>query len=388
MRRGRLFLGLGAIAVIVVAGLLVSPDLRDAVGGGTADFAGTSRTLVAPSPLQLAGATQRVGAAPLPTFTIVQSELIVQVRPWGRVVSDPAGIDCQGPPPGSNPVTDPYTECRHTFLGVPVKLSAATDRPGGTVSWQGDCRGVTPTCDVSMSQGHTVSVSFTPALMLSVVVHRISPGGTAGVDGVDLRHTDGSPCGLGLVSQMPREECIGYLPVGTQSVTLHALPAQDQPFRGWGSAELSARSANACGTTTATTCVFPLRSDTLLSASAAGDRSADVHLNFGAPSALSVLTVKTTDQTPTGSRAGPGGVEVKTASGPIGCSSYPGQVDGCVWAYPPGTSVTLVVEGGGVRNTNGGALTVFDGFSGGCSGQSCTITMGGARTVTALYHRE
>ncbi len=121
----------------------------------------------------------------------------------GRVVSDPAGIDC-----GSN--------CEHLyFSGDAVTLTAEANLGFNFTGWGGACSGTAP-CTVSMSQARQVSATFSDAQPLTVTVKQ--PG-----QGRIVSTPAGIDCG---------DNCLALFPLGT-AVNLEAVPAPGYIFDGW-----------------------------------------------------------------------------------------------------------------------------------------------------------
>jgi len=213
------------------------------------------------------------------------------------------------------------TDCAATFTTGSSVKLTATPYLSAFVGWAGDCSG-TGSCTVTMSAARSVKAIFAPLKALRV-------------------HKPGN--GIGTITSVPAGincgvTCSAQYAQGT-SVTLTATPDPDSTFTGW---------SGACSGTG--DCTVKLNADT------------DVNANFAGPNQR--LTV----------------MEDGNASGTV--TSDPAGIDCgavCSSPFPTGSSVTLTATAD--------SGSVFIGWSGACSGEqhACTVTMDGARSVTASF---
>jgi len=156
--------------------------------------------------------------------------LTVAVVGSGRVVSNPAGIDC------------PSGACIATFPdGTSVSLSATADTGFVFFGWHDGCSGQGK-CSVTLNGDARVSAEFNvpPPVQVNLSVATSGPGQVTGA---------GLSCGNGATA------CTATLAQGT-SVTLTASAVQSARFMGWG---------GACSGT-ASSCQLVVQSDTSLTA--------------------------------------------------------------------------------------------------------------------------
>ncbi|MGZ8567604.1 MAG: InlB B-repeat-containing protein, partial [Actinomycetota bacterium] len=163
------------------------------------------------------------------------------------------------------------------------------------------------------------------------IVEGGAPDLTVRVEGDGEGMVTSSPSGINCGS-----DCSETYDRGT-GVTLTATPQGDSAFGGWG---------GAC-TGTQTTCTVTM------------DGAKNVTATFTTDPVLSV------------SRAGTGTGVVSSSPSGINCGSD------CNQPYPAGTTVTL--------SATAGTGSDFTGWSGACSGMTCTVTMNVSRSVTATF---
>ncbi|RUQ40391.1 MAG: hypothetical protein EKK69_05595, partial [Candidatus Competibacteraceae bacterium] len=308
----------------------------------------------------------------------------------GKIVSNPAGIDC-----GS--------DCSGSYAkDSTVTLTATSGSDAVFTGWSGACSGTASSCTVTMNEARTVTAFFSIAYPLTVSKSGSGSGrvvsspegifcgtdcqesypsgtsvtltpipdsgsvfvswseacsgtGTCTVSMSEARSVNanfaplktltvsktGTGSDAGTVTSAPAgincgSDCSEGYPINTP-VTLAATPAANMSFTGWG---------GAC-TGTATTCTVVLDTDRTVSA------------NF--QSVQHNLTI------------------VKNGSGTV--TSTPVGIDcgsDCSENYNYGTTVSLnAIPATGYQ---------FSGWSGACTGSaSCTVTMTAARSVTAVF---
>jgi hypothetical protein len=133
-----------------------------------------------------------------PTFA-----LRVESSGSGRVVSQPAGIDCGD-------------DCAERFdEGATVTLTATPEGDEAFLGWSGDCAGETAECTLTMSEDRAASAEF-GAAMHAVDVERVGRGTVVSVP-------LGISCG---------EACAHDFEHGT-ALTLIAVPGSHAVFAGW-----------------------------------------------------------------------------------------------------------------------------------------------------------
>jgi PKD repeat protein len=205
--------------------------------------------------------------------------------------------------------------------GMVVTLVATPDAGSVFAGWSGDCSG-TGSCQVTMSQGRSVTATFAPnSFLLSVSKQGTGSG-----------QVSSSPGGISC-----RSGCQASFGTGTV-VTLTATPDAGSVFAGW-------------------------------SGDCSGTGSCQVTMNQ-ARSVVATFAPETFGLTV--SKAGSGSGQVSSSPAGISCGS------GCQASFDPGTVVTLTATPG--------AGSVFAGWSGDCSGTgSCQVTISQARSVTATF---
>jgi|SRR5579884_1030485 len=211
-----------------------------------------------------------------------------------------------------------------------VTLTAAAAAGSTFAGWSGACSG-TGACTVTMDSAKSVTASFDTIPNYTLLVAR---GGTG--SGTVTSSPAGIECGA---------SCSNSYPSGT-SVTLTATPASGSTFAGW---------SGACSGTTAT-CVLTM--------SAARAVTATFGEITSVPASFELSVAK----------AGGGSGTVTSSPAGISCGTA------CSQSYGSGTSVTLTAAPA--------AGSTFAGWTGACSGSgACTVTMSGARSVTATFEQ-
>jgi hypothetical protein len=244
----------------------------------------------------------------------------------GTIQSSPAGITCTS---GS---------CEHNFAeGQEVTLTASPEAGSAFVAWKNcDTGGVHGRqCTVHVTPGHkVVGAKFEPANTVTV---KTKGNGTGSVSGVTCGNTCTEASGVFLASK---------------AVTLKAKPyTKTSEFKGWTASPVS------CTTPEPTTCSLGLL---------AANETVEAEFAEIARENLKVL------------KAGHGQGAVKSAPAGINCSYTCGT--NTAYFYK-GTSVTLTAS---VQEGKGSTFTGWSG--GGCSGTgTCTVTMSGAKEVTATF---
>jgi len=220
------------------------------------------------------------------------------------------------------------TDCAQDYdHGTSVTLTARPTVGHQLAAWGGACSAATgPTCTVSMTAARDVSVTF------RITRHRLEVDATGGAGGGSVvSDPTGISCG---------SDCDQLYDYGT-SVRLEARPLDTSVVGAWG---------GACAGTTGTSCTVSMTAA----------RSVTVRFHR-APHDLDVTVV--------------GNGRVDSTPGGIACGTD------CSETYLYGDTVTLTA-------TAGSRITEFAGWSGGgCAGTSrtCTVTMNGARAVTATF---
>lgn len=146
--------------------------------------------------------------------------LTVNVSGSGRVLSQPAGIDCG-------------RDCLQAYaVGTDVRLTASSAVGQRFSGWGGACTGTSNACVVSMDASRTVTAAFNPIPPSSFTL-------TVGVSGNGrvVSQPAGIDCGV---------DCREDLASGTR-VVLTALPFDGQVLTGWGGA--CAGAATSCSVT-------------------------------------------------------------------------------------------------------------------------------------------
>jgi hypothetical protein len=210
--------------------------------------------------------------------------------------------------------------------GTTVTLTATPAGGSAFTGWSGAaCSGTGP-CTVTMTAGTTVTAGFDlQSIPLTLAVSKAGTG-----SGTVTSAPPGIACG---------STCSWNYLDGT-TVILTATPAVDSTFVGW--------SGGGCSGTGS--CTMTLTG------------TATVTATFSLPTVI--LTV---------GKAGTGSGTITSAPAGIDCGST------CSASYSTGSSVTLTAAAA--------AGSTFTGWSGGgCSGTgSCTVNLGGAITVTAIF---
>ena len=365
--------------------LVATPDVNSTFAGWSGACEGTGDCTLVIDTDRTAIATFRRNAYPLTLQKTGDGA--------GRVVSNPAGVDCGA-------------TCTYEFdVNAMVTLNAAAE-PGSTFAgWDGDgCAGLEP-CTVTMTQARTVKASFLITTYLLTVLRNL--GGTVA----------SSPAGIECGTR-----CDASFASGTR-VVLTATPAVGATFAGWSGAGLG------CGETA--TCELLL------------DAPKTVSARFAYP-----LTVRksgtgqgTLRSAPTGVDCGPtcsarfdtGSVVTLTAE-PAANSSFAGWSGGCdgndttctltmvaarsVTATFVKNSYSLVVQRSGTgvgtvrsspngitcgtvcsANFDSGSMvtltaspdsgSLFAGWSGSCSGTAttCTVAMTSVQFAGAAFNK-
>lgn len=187
-------------------GVVVTLSAEAAPGSVFAGWRGacTSKNPVCSVTMSVAQTVTAVfNAKPVVALTVTRSG-----TGQGRVVSDPAGIDC-----GST--------CSATLdPGTRITLTATPERGSTFAGWTGACTGTTPSCTVTLSQALTVGARFNTAVQRVLTVKKVGTG--AGT--VRSTQPEGViDCGTG---------CTASLDSG-QTVTLTATAAEGSMFVRW-----------------------------------------------------------------------------------------------------------------------------------------------------------
>ncbi len=247
----------------------------------------------------------------------------------GRVVSTPSGIDCvmsAGAASGA---------CTARFSpGTVVTLASVPTETSVFIAFSGDC--ALATCQTTMEAPRVVTATFVPNV-LSVVPNAASVGGGRVVS---------SPAGIDCLMNGPAAgvgTCSATFPLNT-AVTLLQEPTAGAVFQSWS----AACTGNPCLVTMS------------------GQRTVDV--TYRVPAAPGIIMVT----------AGGNGVgQVTSVPEGIACSISAGAATGsCSAVFASGIVVALNAMSSG----NGS----FAGYSGSCSGTTCTATVvPGATTAVA-----
>ncbi len=142
------------------------------------------------------------------TFVLPSHSLQLQVIGDGKVISEPAGIDCQAN----------VALCQAEFTNSKVTLTAQPARGNMKIKWSGDCTGTLAEQSVSMTANRSCQVTFEEIKTDYNLQVTVTGSGQVQSDpaGIDCR---GDTCDKLFVK-------------GT-SVTLTATPATGQKFAGW-----------------------------------------------------------------------------------------------------------------------------------------------------------
>ncbi len=365
------------------AGQMVTLTAAPATGSTFTGWTGGGCTGTATCTVTMTAATTVTA-----TFTLQQFALAVTKggNGGGTVVSNPTGIACGA-------------DCAENYNYNTMVALTATPSTGSTFTgWSGACTGTGP-CMVTMTQGRTVTASFT----LQTFALTVSMTGNGTVTS--------SPAGVACPT-----DCSQIYNYGTM-VTLTAAAATGSTFTGWGGA---CTGTGACTVTIdaakTVTAAFTLNMYTLTVAKA-GTGSGTVTgtgiscgadctetFNFGtgvtltaAPAAGSTFVGWSGACTGTGAcTVTIDGAKSVTATFNIQTftlsTSRLGNGSGTITSSPAGINCgidcTQVYNFGTVVTLTAGALTgsTFTGWGGSCSGTGgCTVTMDAAKTVTAGF---
>jgi len=219
------------------------------------------------------------------------------------------------------------TKCRASYAwGTKVTLTASAASGYGFSGWSGACSGPSTSCTISMKGARRVTATFSRNVVVNYYTLSVATAGA----GTVTSSPSGINCGT---------NCNASYASGT-NVTLTASAASGYSFSGWSGA-----------------CSGPGASCTV---SMTGARSVTAIFSQNVVNySLSVAT------------AGAGTV-TSSPSGII-CGTN------CSASYTSGTNVTLTASAASGYS--------FSGWSGACSGlgASCTVSMTGARSVTATF---
>lgn len=251
--------------------------------------------------------------------------LSVTAGSGGRVVSDPAGIDCGRPQDA---------DCEQHFAsGTVVTLTALPDDGQGVLNWTGACASVSGTvCEITMDEDTQTAVNFVASGRVTMAVEGLGAA-TSTPAGID--------CATGNTG-----DCDETIPLGFDV----QLDAAADP--GWGFVEWT----GICATATFERCIFNVQQDE------------DITARFGE---LFDLDVQVT---------GNGGAVDGTS--PIShCEAAEAGTRDCQGTFTDGTQITLnAIAFGGNE---------FVGWGGDCAfaagNTQCTYTLTADSTVTAAF---
>jgi endoglucanase len=219
------------------------------------------------------------------------------------------------------------TTCTANYSNNTSVTLTATAASGSTFAgWSGACTSVSGTCTVSMTAARSVTATFTSSSTFALSVTRMGTG-----TGTVTSSPAGISCGTTCTASY----------ANNTSVTLTAAAASGSTFAGW-----SGACTNATGTCT-------------VSMTAARNVSA----TFNTTTSNFTLTV---------ARAGTGTGTVTSSPAGVNCGTT------CSASYANTVSVTLT--------PTAAAGSTFAGFSGACTGATCTVVMSQARAVTATFN--
>ena len=212
-----------------------------------------------------------------------------------------------------------------------VILKAVAD-PGSTFAgWQDDCAGTTgDSCTLEISGAKTVSASFTGRAATAV---RLTLGTSGSGSGTITRDPGGISCGDG---------CWRY--DAPTTVILKAVADPGSTFAGW---------QDDCAGTTGDSCTLEISGAKTVSASFTGRAATAVRLTLGT--------------------SGSGSGTITRDPGGISCG------DGC-WRYDAPTTVILKAVA-----DPGSAFAGWQDACAGTTGDSCTLKISGATTVSASF---
>jgi hypothetical protein len=307
----------------------------------------------------------------------------------GTVSSTPTGIAC------GDTCTASFTD------GTMVTLTAEPAADSLFTGWSGACSGDATTCDVTLSAAASVTATFTKKTY--TVTFKTAGAGTGGIHGGDVDCTD---------------TCTKTVEHGTM-LSLTATPTGLSVFAGWG---------GACVNPTGT-CNVTVTSDTSITASfaldnfsltvvPAGNGTGSVTSNptgiscgtmcshtFTANQMVTLTANPATSSTFAGwSGGGWSGTATckvtieasKTVTATFTLKTFALTVtkvgSGTVTSDPNGISCGSACSHSFDYSTTPVTLTatpasgyVFSGFSGACTGMTCSVTMTAARNVTATF---
>jgi hypothetical protein len=346
--------GRGRVIGALIAGVLAASALVAQAASATAgpDAGDTTAPVRA---CRTVAALDPCGSPP----TTSSYPLGVEVVGQGTVTSDPGGITCREggirrSARADNVCSDAYAE------GTVVTLTATPDPGHEFDGWGGDCSGATLTCQVTVDDVRSVLATFRETPTYAVLTGVVGEG-TVWSDPGSIECRDELP----EPSRVARgaDPCYDEFAEGA-TVTLTAEPDPGWAFTGWTTwsrTRLAHRVPPQPGCTgTSPVCELTVYADVRVQASFERVPESTLHR-------LSVST------------AGDGAGVVTSAPAGIACH---GNTEGdriCSKRFESGTTVTLTAtpEAG----------STFTGFGGACSGTSCTVTMSGARSVTARFER-
>ena len=208
--------------------------------------------------------------------------------------------------------------------GTSVTLSAVPAAGSTFAGWSGACTG-TGGCAVSMTQARSVTATFNGATTFPLAVSRAGTG-----TGTVTSNPAGISCGT---------TCTANYAGGT-SVSLTPAAASGSTFAGW---------SGACTGTAACTVSMTV--------------ARNVTATFNSSTTSFALSI---------TRAGTGSGTVTSTPAGVSCGTT------CSANYASGTSVTL--------SAAPASGATFAGFSGACTGTTCTLSMTAARAVTATFN--
>jgi hypothetical protein len=212
----------------------------------------------------------------------------------------------------------------------PTQIVAVPNPNATFAGWGGDCaaQGTTPSCNLDMSEDHSVTVTFNPSTPVTKRLTVTTAGGGSG-------RVTGGGIDCARPTSAAHRDCQENIVAGS-TVTVHAAANAGSVFTGW---------SGACTGT----------ADCTLTMSA--NRTATATF---APAQR--LTVKVQGH---GQVTGPNGIVCADEDSP------------CAYRYARGRQVTLG------RAADAGYQ--FDHWAGGCTGTTCRVTLNADRTVTAVF---
>jgi subtilisin family serine protease len=312
----------------------------------------------------------------------------------GTVTSSPAGIAC-----GAD-CSEPY------HLNTVVTLTATPGANSVFSGWSGACSGASTTCIVTMDVAKSVTATFTT----TVVPTRLLTVTTAGT-GVGT--VTSSPAGIACGA-----DCSEPYDLNTV-VTLTATPSADSVFSGWTGA--CGGSSTACNVTMdaakSVTAIFALKPVLTVAMSGTGAGSvnsspAGINCGGDCSEAYNPNTLVTLTAVPSASSVFSSWSGACTGSGGCSVTMDAAKSVTATFTLKPVLTVALSGPGSGAVTSSPGGITcgadcsepysqnvvvsltatasqgsVFDSWSGACTGQSnpCAITMDSTKTVTASF---